>query len=104
MGGDDLGGDDMSGDVEEPMGSEEPQMEQLKKRVDKLLTETKQELKEVKKMKSDKYYNIYTKHLKENTLRKNKDDGSDEITPIMDKFFIKNDEMNKLIDKLDGIE
>ena len=108
MGGDDMGGDlggeDLGGEVEEPMEGEEPQMEQLKRKVDNLLTETKQGMRKARKVKSDKYYNTYTKYLKESVLKKDTNDGSEDITPLMDKFFIKNDEMNKLIDKLDEID
>jgi hypothetical protein len=78
---------------------EPPKLESIKKKVDKLLVERKNILKEINMERKDTYLNAYLKYI--NANKKKMNESAEDIVPIIDKAFIKNEETNQLIKLLD---
>lgn len=94
-------GDDSGQESEMPQNSEDSKakLESTMKKANKLLLENKVFLKERNLARKEVYLDAYLKYL--NTGRKKINEDKDEIVPIINHAFIKNEETNQLISLLD---
>lgn len=107
MGGEEPTGEGMpapeGGDLQPPENSEEQsqgtKFESIKKTIDKLLIERKAEIREIRTNRTDKYLTAYLNHINKQT--DNLYEKKEEIIPIVNEAFIKNQETNELIRTLD---
>jgi len=94
-------GDDSGQEPEVPQNSEDSKakLENTMRKTNKLLLENKVFLKERNLARKEVYLDAYLKYL--NTGRKKINEEKDEIVPILNHAFIKNEETNQLISLLD---
>ena len=103
--GSEPGGEELGGETapEAPSTAPEaeapPKLEATMKKANKLLTERKNALREINDKRKDIYLNNYLKYL--NTGKNRVNENLEEIVPIINQAFIKNEETNKLIKMLD---
>lgn len=95
---------DLGGESIEPTGGnendEKPKLENTIKKVDKLLSEKRSLLREINKERKDKYLNSYIGYI--NSHKGTIKEDVEEIVPIINEAFVKNEETNRLIELLDS--